>query len=137
MQYCSGHCVYLHGAYAENIIVTFPGHEYIQDSNDCGLIILSGNSNEGFGWSAIVPDNELLKSIVNNCGYPVDKHTWPQMWTTGGELTEVTTNRFLYMNDKMPGESGSSVHTWYKDCWTVLSLHSYAYYQNSTLCKNL
>ena len=59
------------------------------------------------------------------------------MWTTGGELTEVTTNRFLYMNDKMPGESGSPVHTWYKGYWTVLSLHSYAYCQNSTFCKNL
>ena len=79
----SGHCVCLHGVYAENIIVTFPRHtdvivikadlyaspEYIQHFNpdyDYGLIIVSGNSNERFGWLAIVPDNKLLGRIVNH-----------------------------------------------------------------------
>ena len=79
-----GHCVFLDGECAENICVTFPGYEpilveqadlyaypeYIQDSNrdyDYGFIILSGNSNEGFGWSAIVPDSKLLGRIVNSC----------------------------------------------------------------------
>ena len=144
----SGHCVYLHGAYAENVIVTFPGYapilvkqadlyaspEYIQDSNpdyDYGLIILNGNSNEGFGWSAIVPDSELLGRIVTNCGYPGDKYPWPQMWITGGELTEVTTNRLFYMNDTMSGQSGSPVYTWYKGYWTVLGVHSYGGCPNS------
>ena len=144
----SGHCVYLHGAYAENVIVTFPGYapilvkqadlyaspEYIQDSNpdyDYGLIILSGNSNGGFGWSANVPDKELSGRIVTNCGYPGDKHPLPQMWITGGELTEVTTNRLFYMNDTMSGQSGSPVYTWYKGYWTVLGVHSYGGCPNS------
>ena len=78
----SGHCVYLHGVYAENITVTFPRHtdvivikadlyaslEYIQHFNldyHYGLIILSGNSNECFGWLAIVPDKKSLGRIVN------------------------------------------------------------------------
>ena len=144
----SGHCVYLHGAYAENISVTFPGQEtvipkqadlyaspeFIQYSNpdyDYGLIILSGNSDEGFGWSAIVPDSELLGRIVTDCGYPGDKHPWPQMWITGGELTKVTTNRLFYMNDTMGGQSGSPVYTWYKGYWTVLGVHSYGGCPNS------
>ena len=102
--------------------------EYIQDSNadyDYGLIILSGNSNEGFGWSAIVPDNKLLERIVTNCGYPVDKYPWPQMWITGGEITKVTNNRLFYMNDAMTGQSGSPVYTWYNGYWTVLGVHSH------------
>ena len=144
----SGHCVYLNGAYAENIVVTFPGYapilakkedlyaspEYIQDSNadyDYGIIILSGNSNEGFGWSAIVPDEELFGRIVTNCGYPGDKYPQPQMWITGGKITKVTTNRLFYMNDTMAGQSGSPVYTWYNGYWTVLGVHTYGGCPNS------
>ena len=145
----SGHCVFFNGDYAEKIVVTFPGHEaviakktdlyaspeYIQDSNkkdyDYGLIILNGNSNEGFGWSAIVPDEKLLGRIVTNCGYPGDKEPWPQMCITGGELTQVTTNRIFYMNDTTVGQSGSPVYTWYKGYWTVLGVHSYGNIPNS------
>ena len=63
--------------------------KYIQDSNrdyDYGFIILSGNSNEGFGWSAIVPDSKLLGRIANSCGYPGDKHPWPHMWILGQKV---------------------------------------------------
>ena len=53
------------------------------------------------------------------------------MQITGGELTEVTTNRLFYMNDTMAGQSGSPVYTWYKGYWTVLGVHSYGSCPNS------
>ena len=134
------HCLYSNGAYAENVRVTFPGHaaviaqtgdlyvppEFIQDSNvdyDYGLIILSGDSSEGFGWSAIVKDDKLLGRIITNCGYAGDKLPWPQMWTTGGEITQVTSHRLFYMNDTFGGQSGSPLYTWYNGYWTVLGVH--------------
>ena len=144
----SGHCVFILGEYAHEIRVTFPGQEavvaekadlyaspeYIEDHNpdyDYGFIILNGNSNEGFGWSAIAPGEELLGRIVTNCGYPSDKKPWPQMWITGGKITKVTTNRLFYMNDTTGGESGSPVYTWYNGYWTVLGVHSYGSCPNS------
>ena len=134
------HCLYSNGAYAENVSVTFPGHaaviaqtedlyaspEYIQDTNpdyDYGLIILSGDSSEGFGWSAVVKDDKLLGRIITNCGYAGDKDPWPQMWITGGEITQVTSHRLFYMNDTISGQSGSPVYTWYNGYWTVLGVH--------------
>ena len=129
----SGHCVYLHGAYADNIQVMFPRYaavvanktdlyaspEYIQDFNadyDYGFFILNGNSNEGFGWSAIVPDKELLRCIVTNCVYPNDKDPWLQIRITRGEITKVTTNSLFYTNDTIVWESSIHVVQWLFDC---------------------
>ena len=86
----SGHCTYVQGAYANKITVTFPGQravdigpndiyaspEYIATGagdHDYGLILLPGTSDDGFGWSAILQDEELNNRIVTNCGYPGDK----------------------------------------------------------------
>ncbi|KAL9981099.1 hypothetical protein ACROYT_G009758 [Oculina patagonica] len=128
--------------FANSITVKFPGEdpikvgtknlyaapEFIDSGNadyDYGLILLpgAGKSDDGFGWSAIVPDGELNNRLVTNCGYPGDK---PQgtMWITGGEISSYTANRFSYMNDTYGGQSGSPVYTWYGGYWTVLGVHT-------------
>lgn len=78
----SGHCTYINKTYATHITVEFPGEapidvgaanlyaspEYINNGSkdhDYGLIILSGDSKDGFGWSAIVADNELDNRLVD------------------------------------------------------------------------
>ena len=151
----SGHCTYIYvhekhtGAYATNITVKFPGQgaidvgpddlyaspEYINSlspDHDYGLILLpgAGNSDNGFGWSAIVADEELNNRLVTNCGYPVDKPLGT-MWITGGEITKDTANRISYKNDTYGGQSGSPVYTWYGGYWTVIGVHSYGGPHNS------
>ena len=143
----SGHCTYVDGAYANKITVTFPGEdavdvepndiyaspEYISkraEDHDYGLILLPGASDDGFGWSAIIPDKELNNRIVTNCGYPGDKKQGT-MWITGGSISSYTANRIYYMNDTMGGQSGSPVYTWYGGYWTVLAVHSYGGCPNS------
>lgn len=143
----SGHCTYVQGAYANKITVTFPGQraldvgpndiyaspEYIATGaadHDYGLILLKGASDDGFGWSAILPDKELNNRIVSNCGYPADK-LQGTMWITGGSISSYTANRIYYMNDTYGGQSGSPVYTWYGGYWTVLAVHSYGGCPNS------
>ena len=140
----AGHCTYVDGAYADKIIVTFPGHpathvdpkdlfaapEFIKSGSpdhDYGLILLPepGTSDDGFGWSAIVADEELKDRIVTNCGYPADKDRGT-MWITGGKITRYTTNMIFYMNDTMGGQSGSPVYTWHDGYWTVLAFTAMA-----------
>ena len=143
----SGHCTYVEGQYANQIIVIFPEEqavpvgpndiyaspEYIATSDedhDYGLILLPGTSYDGFGWSAIIPDEELNNRLVTNCGYPGDK---PErtMWVTGGPIETCTAKRIWYMNDTMGGQSGSPVYTWYGGYWTVVAVHSYGGCPNS------
>lgn len=143
----SGHCTYVAGAYATKITVQFPGQravhvgpnniyaspEYINTGDadhDYGLIVLPGNSDDGFGWSAIIPDEELSNRLVTNCGYPGDKPAGT-MWITGGSIASYTANRIYYMNDTKGGQSGSPVYTWYGGYWTVLAVHSYGGCPNS------
>lgn len=143
----SGHCTYVAGAYATKITVQFPGQravhvgpnniyaspEYINTGDadhDYGLIVLPGNSDDGFGWSAIIPDEELSNRLVTNCGYPGDKPAGT-MWITGGSIASNTANRIYYMNDTKGGQSGSPVYTWYGGYWTVLAVHSYGGCPNS------
>ena len=143
----SGHCTYVNGSYATEITVQFPGQaavdvprndlyaapEYINSrspDHDYGLILLPGRSDDGFGWSTIVPNDELNNRLVTNCGYPGDKPRGT-MWITGGKIDNYTANRIFYMNDTMGGQSGSPVYTWYGGYWTVLGVHSYGGCPNS------
>ena len=122
----AGHCTYVDGAYAAKIRVKFPGQativvshgnnlyaapEYIDfesEDHDYGLILLPGPgaSDDGFGWSAIVSDEELKDRIVTNCGYPGDKRQGI-MWITGGKIISYTANRIFYMNDTKGDKVGS------------------------------
>ena len=144
-----GHCTFVKGQLAKQISVTFPGQspvtvetkdlyaspEYIDKRNpdyDYGLILLPGNSDVGFGWSAIVPDNEMVDRNVTSCGYPGDKSPGT-MWKTDGPITSCTNRRIYYMNDTMCGQSGSPVYTWYEGYWTVVGNHSYGGCPNSAV----
>lgn len=141
----SGHCTYVEGAYAVKIIVEFAGQraievrrndlyaspEYINSGSadhDYGLILLPGRgaSDDGFGWSAIVKNEELDHRFVTNCGFPADKPRGT-MWITGGHISIYTANRFFYMNDSMSVKSGSPVFTWYGGYWTVLGVQGRCY----------
>ena len=145
----SGHCTYVNGHYAAKITVTFPGQgpievrsndlyaspEYINTGSadyDYGLILFPGPgaSDDGFGWSVIVNDEELDNRLVTNCGFPADKPRGT-MWVTGGNISSYTANRIFYMNDTMGGQSGSPVYTWYGGYWTVIGVHSYGGCPNS------
>ena len=145
----SGHCTYVDGHFATKITVMFPGQKPIKVSNsdlyaspeytetgsadhDYGLILLPGPgaSDDGFGWSAIVKDEELDNRLVTNCGFPGDKPRGT-MWITGGSISKYTANMISYYNDTMGGQSGSPVYTWYGGYWTVLGVHSYGGYHNS------
>lgn len=139
----SGHCTYMYEerTYATKITVTFPGRravtvgpndiyaspEYINTGDkdhDYGLILLPGTSDDGFGWSAIIPDEELNNRTVINCGYPVDRPIGT-LWITDGVITSHTANRIYYKNVTVGGQSGSPFYTWYGGYWTVLAVHSY------------
>ena len=139
----SGHCTYIYEerAYATKITVTFPGQEAVcvgpdkiyaspeyintcDKDHDYGLILLPGTSDDGFGWSAIIPDEELNNREIINCGYPVDKPVGT-MWITDGVIASHTANRISYMNATIGGQSGSPFYTWYGGYWTVLAVHSY------------
>ena len=146
----SGHCTFVRGAYASNITVAFPGQAEIEvgsddlyaapeyrsegsKDHDYGLILLPecGQAcNDGFGWSAIVEDEELNGRLLTNCGYPGDKPDGT-MWITGGKISSYTASRIFYMNDTMVGQSGSPVYTWYGGYWTVLAVQSYGGCPNS------
>ena len=134
--------VYSNGKYASKISVTFPGcptiaattgdlyapSEYYaggkenQDYN-YGLILLQGSSDEGFGWTAQLRDNDLKDRTVTNCGYPGDKPAG-SMWITGGEVTSYTSNRITYKNEAAGVQSGSPIYTWYGEYWTVIGVQS-------------
>ncbi|KAL9975908.1 hypothetical protein ACROYT_G013126 [Oculina patagonica] len=100
--------------------------EYISSSSaehDYGLILLPGCSGDGFGWSAIVKDEELDNRHVMNCGFPVDKPPG-SMWITGGTITKYT-NKTLYMQDTSGGRPiGSPVYSWYSGFWTSFGVRS-------------
>ena len=133
----AGSCVYDcdRKAYAKQITATFPGQEpivaiklyaplkYINSKDedfDYGLILLPGNSDDGFGWSTEMT-SEIC--IVTICGYPGDKPKG-SMWITGGEIAEVTSQHVCYTNDKVSEQSGSPIYTWYEGFWTVIAVHA-------------
>ena len=131
----AGHSIYIHfredGEYAAKVTVKSLGHAAIEvGSNDLfvapeyrttgtthydhGLILLPGKSGDGFGWSAIIDDEELNDRSITICGYPSNKPRG-MMWITGGNISSYTANRIFYMNDTMGGQSGIPVY-WLLDC---------------------
>lgn len=134
----SGHLVF-NRSYANAMRVTFPGEapvqvtrddlwappEYVNshDQNyDYGLILLPGQSDEGFGWSTLIPDDELHHRLVSICGFPGDKEE-NTMWISGGRIESSDQHLLYYEIDTMAGMSGSPVYTWHKGYWTVVGIH--------------
>ncbi|MGH0118249.1 UNVERIFIED_CONTAM: hypothetical protein FKN15_057483 [Acipenser sinensis] len=134
----SGHLVF-NRSYANTMRVTFPGNapvqvtrddlwappEYVNshDPNyDYGLILLPGRCDEGFGWSTLIPDDELHHRLVSICGFPEDKEE-NTMWISGGRIESSDQHLLYYEIDTMAGMSGSPVYTWHKGYWTVVGIH--------------
>ncbi|KAL9981100.1 hypothetical protein ACROYT_G009759 [Oculina patagonica] len=87
--------------------------EFIESGNadyDYGLILLTGtsSSDDGFGWSAIVEDEELNNRLsVTNCGLG----PYVSVLITGGKIASYTANRIFYEMQIGPiGQGGSPVH---------------------------
>ena len=153
----SGRVTYLpQEGFPNSITVKFPEQEEIEVKNwndmyaapefiysanadyNYGLILLpgAGNSDDGFGWSVIVSDEELNNRVVINCGYPFDKPEGT-MWITGRKITNYTKREF-YINYSYGGLSGSPVYTWYSGYWTVVGVHSAASTNNNQpVCPNV
>ena len=94
---------------------------------DYGLILLPGKSGDGFGWLAIIDDEELNDRSITICGYPTDKPR-RTMWIAGGNISSYTADRTFYMNDTMRRQSGT---LWTPVYWTVIGVHSYDGHPNS------
>ena len=82
---------------------------------DYGLILLPGKSGDGFGWLAVIDDEELNDRSITICGYPTDKPR-RTMWIAGGNISSYTADRTFYMNDTMRRQSGIPVDTCVLDC---------------------
>jgi len=144
----SAHCTYQHdhGGYANDIEVRFPGQapihattfraseEWIKAKNsdhDYGVILLPGDPG-GFGWNSGFRDNELTNREVFTCGYPGDKPVGTQ-WESDGNITKISEERIFYMNDSMPGHSGSPLWTQWNNSIYATGVHSYGGCPNSSI----
>lgn len=139
--FTAGHSVFIERAYAKRITVYFPGQseqiastqqlwaapEYVNHSSaehDYGLILLPGKSNEGFGWTTLLSNQELMGRPLNTCGYPSD-YPNGSLWITAGGVENVHTYHLHFMQDSMGTGSGSPVYTWYKGFWTIVGIQSF------------
>jgi V8-like Glu-specific endopeptidase len=130
----AGHCVYIHsqGGWAQQIVVS-PGRNGTQTpftpqtatmfrsvrgwvngkkrNYDYGAIILPRTvsyANVGAFGFANLADSALLNKRINTAGYPGDKAPGT-MWYNANKVTGVTARTITYLNDTMPGQSGSPV----------------------------
>lgn len=140
----SGHSVFIDGAYAKRVSVRFlssnhrdsyvalenqlwASPQYISTNRpryDYGLIFLPGESSEGFGWTTLLSDQELMGRPLTTCGYPVDDpHS--NLWITGGGVEKISEGHIHYMQDSLGTGSGSPVFTWHKGFWTIVGIQSF------------
>lgn len=137
----SGHSVFVNGSYAKRVTVTFPGQnsfqvtrenlwapdEFTQHKNvvyNYGIITIPGTTDEGFHWTTLLSDNELLGRPLSCCGYPSDMNT-SGLWISGGGVDSVTEDSLQYMYDSRSTSSGSVVYTWHKGYWTAIGIQSH------------
>ncbi len=138
----SAHSVFIEGALAKKVTVMFPGQcsitvptknlwaskEFIQTNSpdyDYGVVMIPGNSEEGFNWTTMLSDDELTGRPLSCCGYSTDKDKG-SLWITGGGVENVTSNTIQYMYDSRSTSSGSVVYTWHKGYWTAVGVQSYS-----------
>lgn len=137
----SGHSVFINGSYAKRITVKFPGqnsvivspdmlwapNEFTQDKNvlyNFGIITIPGTTEEGFHWTTLLSDNELLGRPLSCCGYPSDMNS-SSLWISGGGVDNMTEDTLQYMYDSRSTSSGSAVYTWHKGYWTAIGIQSH------------
>ena len=138
----TGHSVFVEGSFAKRITVTFPGEnsvlvttqnlwapeQFTQGKNsnfDFGVITLPGSSEDGFDWTTLLSDDELIGRPLSCCGYPVDQEK-ETMWISGGGVDTVTRQGIQYMYDSRSTSSGSPVYTWHKGYWMAVGIQCYS-----------
>ena len=126
----AGHCVNNSAA-----ALYFPGKKVVlvqrrqiyhplPGSGDYAVIILpsANGSSDGFGYNAVLRDNELTGRVVTITGFPKDTNN--TMWTSGGALTRVDNSKLYYRIDATSRQSGSPIYTWWNGYWTVVGIHT-------------
>ncbi|MBO9658397.1 MAG: trypsin-like serine protease [Chitinophagaceae bacterium] len=127
----AGHCVYLHdgGGWADQISVIpflngdesgvrsytarkFHSSEgWVNDRNsdhDYGVIVLDEPVGDVSGWFSFAsfPDSDLNTSVVNICGYPLDRDNATRQYIHGRKLVRASERRIYYDIDTFGGQSG-------------------------------
>lgn len=151
----SGHSIFTDGAYAKKITVRFPvsnhkesfvvsekqmwaSPQYIKTSRpmfDYGFILLPGESNEGFGWTTLLSNEEMMGRPLTTCGYPADDPN-SNLWITGGGVEKISQEHIHYMQDSLGTGSGSPVYTWYKGYWTIVGIQCFGGVFNTAVRLN-
>lgn len=148
----TAHSVYIEGTYARKITIVFPNDkepviattqqlwaapEYVTSSNpkyDYGIILLlPGESDaEGFGWTTLLTNQELMGRPLSMCGYPSDDSSGSLNVTAGG-VESVTNYHIQFMQDSLGTGSGSPVYTWYKGYWTIVGIQGFGGVYNTVI----
>lgn len=78
---------------------------------DYGIIVLDSNIGNTTGWFGLHGTNgsSIGTTNITVTGYPGDL-TGYYMWTCGGTVSNITTNRFKHTADTAGGESGSPTY---------------------------
>jgi glutamyl endopeptidase len=147
----AGHCIIDHrnGGWASSITVvpasdgTVPppfnkwkaarieAHQtWVNDADphfDYGFIRLSDSTiGRQLGWFgfAVLPDEQVMKLMVNIAGYPYDKPAGT-MWFNSGRIHAAEQAYLDYMLETEAGESGSPVFWYSSDQRVVVAVHAY------------
>lgn len=147
----AGHCVYLHdeGGWPEQITVMpfLDGDEskvtkyistkfhssegWVNERNsdhDYGVIVLDEDAGNQTGWFSFAsfPDDHLTTSIVNICGYPLDRDRATRQYIHGRKLVRTSGRRIYYDIDTFGGQSGCPAYLKLADGKVyVIGLHTY------------
>lgn len=78
---------------------------------DYGIIVLDSNVGNTTGWFGLhgTSGSSLGTSSITVTGYPGDLSGY-YMWTCGGTVSNITTNRFKHTADTAGGESGAPTY---------------------------
>lgn len=102
------------------VVQGLPEHDY-------GAIILPNDALAPdwgyFGYGAI-DDRELLESMVNIAGYPIDKEQGT-VWAQVNNLLSVSSSLLVYENDTFGGMSGCPVVRWDGSDYLAVGIHNY------------
>lgn len=95
---------------------------------DYGIIVLDSNIGNTTGWFGLhgTSGSSIGTTNITVTGYPGDLAGY-YMWTCGGTVSNITTNRFKHTADTAGGESGSPTY-FYNSSYgnQVVGIHTHA-----------
>ena len=95
-------------------------------NQDYGAIILPTNLGNTTGWLGfgVYSDADLLSTVGNISGYPVDKPDGTQ-WYNARRIASVDTRKVYYTIDTFGGQSGSAVYRVINGARYAFAIHAY------------